>query len=79
MRVIASRPPTQGERITALEERADAHDKIAGQVGEMYEVFSAIRGFNWLAVKIAGVVMGILGGIAVVLTIAANIAKLIGH
>jgi hypothetical protein len=75
----ASRSPTQGERIVALEKRADAHDAIAAQVGEMYEFFKTLRTINWFVVKVGAWLAGGLGLIAVVLTIATNAAKLLGH
>ncbi|MFT4117450.1 hypothetical protein [Bradyrhizobium sp.] len=80
MRAVASsRPPTQLDRIVALEKRADGHDQIAKQVGEMYDFFTKAKTINWFIVKVFAVIGGCLGLVAVVLTIAANMAKLLGR
>jgi len=75
--------PTQSERVTKLEQRADKHDEIikpmAEQVAEMYGLLDKARTINWFMVKIFAIGGGVLGGIAVVLTIAGNAAKLLGH
>ncbi|MBR0855502.1 hypothetical protein [Bradyrhizobium liaoningense] len=84
MRVVNStRQPTQSERIAALEQRADAHDKVVSEVGEkvgeMYDFFTKARTINWFVVKVFAWIGGGLGFVAVLLTIAANMTKLLGR
>lgn len=80
-----SREPstTQSGRIYALEQRADSHDKIikpmAEQVSEMYGLLTKWRNINWFVVKLAAAGGGILGFLAVVLTIAEKVAHFTGH
>lgn len=74
---------TTADRLTALEGRADAHDIVAKQVGEMYEVFdkgkTILGAMNWFWVKIVGGVFAALGGLAVLLTIVEKAGQLLGH
>jgi hypothetical protein len=78
------------DRLAALETRADAHDKVIApmaeqvakmspQVDELYVLLDTARKINWFLVKAAAFAGGGLGLVAVVLTIAANGAKLFGH
>lgn len=77
-----SRPNT-ADRLTALESRADAHDVVAKQVGEMYEVFdkgkTILGAMNWFWVKIVGGAFAALGALAVILTIIEKAGQLLGH
>jgi phage-related minor tail protein len=72
------------DRLVALERRADGHDQVikpmAEQVSEMYELLTKWRNINWFVVKAAAIAGGIIGFVAIVLTIIANGARLItGH
>lgn len=78
------------DRLTTLESRADAHDKVIApmavqvakmspQVDELYALLDTARKINWFLVKLAAVAGGGLGLVAVVLTILANGAKLLGR
>jgi len=77
--VTLVRPPSQSERIAALEKRAEAHDKMAEQFAEIYEAWGKLKTINWFVVKVLAWIGGGLGFVAVVLTIASNAAKLAGH
>ncbi len=83
MKLAAERPTTQSARIFRLEQRADEQDKIikpmADQVGELYGLLEKARNINWFVVKVLTGVAGAFGFCAVVLTIAANLAKLFGR
>lgn len=78
-RIAAVPRLTTTERLAALEQRADNHDKIVDQVGEMYDFFTKAKTINWFVVKLFAWIGGGLGFVAVGLTIATNAAKLLGH
>ena len=76
------------DRLAALESRADGHDRLhaekiepmVDQVGEIYKLMTKWRTINWFVVKVGAWVGGALGAIAVVVTIAAGITRLVtGH
>lgn len=71
--------PTVPDRVTMLERRADAHDKMATQVAEMYELLTRWRNINWFFVKVGAYLAGGLGAIAVLLTIIDKVLQLAGH
>jgi hypothetical protein len=80
VRLVAS----DRDRLAALEQRADDNDKIikpmAEQVSELYGLLEKARTINWFVVKIWAWVIGGLGAVAVVLTIASNAIKIAtGH
>jgi len=84
MKLAREPATTQSGRIYALEQRADSHDKIikltATQVDEMYGLLTKWRNINWFLVKVVGWGAGALGFIAVVVTIAAGVMRLVtGH
>ncbi|MCK1501514.1 hypothetical protein [Bradyrhizobium sp. 188] len=74
---------TTTDRIAALEQRADAHDKMAQQVQELYDLYTTARtilgAMNWFWLKFAAFVGGGLGLVAVGSTIWINFGRLIGH
>ena len=68
------------DRISALEKRADAHDAMAGQVGEMHEAYTRLKNINWFLVKVALVITGFVGFSAAALAVVTGIQRLlIGH
>ena len=75
--VTLVRPPSQSERIAALEKRAEAHDKMAEQFAEIYEAWGKLKTINWFVVKVLAWIGGSLGAIAVVLTIVDKASHLI--
>lgn len=75
--VTLVRPPTHAERLAALEKRAEAHDKMAEQFDEIYEAWGKLKTINWFVVKVLAWIGGVLGAIAVVLTIADKASHLI--
>jgi hypothetical protein len=83
MTVTRLRKGSAAERIAALEDRADGHDVMAGQVKEMYEVFDltrkVFRGLNRASVKISALSLGLLGALATLLTIVEKGRQLLGH
>jgi hypothetical protein len=83
MRQPAARPrlvSSDRDRITALERRADAHDAMAGQVGEMHEAYTRFMNINWFLVKVAAYIGGFFGFCAVVLTVVTGVQRLlVGH
>jgi hypothetical protein len=81
MRTAAARlVSSDRDRIAALERRADAHDAMAGQVGEMHEAYIRLKNINWFLVKVAAYIGGVVGFCAVVLTVITGIQRLlIGH
>jgi nitrate/nitrite-specific signal transduction histidine kinase len=76
------------DRLVALESRADGHDRLhaekispmVDQVDELYKLLTKWRNINWFLVKVVGWGAGALGFIAVVVTIAAGVTRLVtGH
>jgi hypothetical protein len=88
---MSSRPvqlrPSLHVRIETIEqERArdrEAHALMADQVKEMYEVFDLTRKvFRWLNrawVKISAAAIGVIGGLAALLTVIEKARQLLGH
>lgn len=74
---------TQGDRLDALERRADGHDKMAQQVQELYDLYTTAKtifgAVSWFWVKIVGFGGAFLGLVAVATTIWVNLGKLLGH
>jgi hypothetical protein len=75
------------QRIGTMEEERErdraAHALMAEQVKEMYEVFDTakkvLKAFNWLWVKIAAVLFGVVGTTAAVLTIVEKMSEMLGR
>ncbi|MGY3393421.1 hypothetical protein ACVWW6_006012 [Bradyrhizobium sp. USDA 3311] len=85
---------TMAERLTALELRADGHDKradaheklvqpMATQLKELYDAWTTavkiFRAANQLWVKLGALGAGLLGAAAAVLTIVEKVRILFGH
>lgn len=64
---------TTTDRVAALEQRADGHDRLiepmARQMAEMYDAWTRAKTINWFVVKLGAWVGGGAGAVAVVLTI----------
>lgn len=72
------------ERLSALEMRADGHDKVikpmADQVAEMYALLTRLRNINWFLVKVAAYAGGAMGFVSVVLMAVTSVVRLwTGH
>lgn len=81
---VQRRPATTAERLAALERRADGHDTVlkpmAEQLAELFEFFTKLKTINWFIVKTAAISGGVIGFIAVVLTIVVSAVRLVtGH
>lgn len=73
------KPPTQAERLAALEKRADAFERMAAPLAEICEAWQRFQTINWFVVKIGAWVGGSFGAVAVILTIVEKSKALLGH
>lgn len=78
---------SHAERITSLEHRTDAHDRLLGpmaeQLAEMYGAWTKattiFKAVSWFWIKLGAFIGGSLLVIASLTTIWVNAGKLLGH